>query len=71
MCWDWCPEMSTPASAMTFTAFGPNSLALGGRAFDAVVLHTFFSDETTARCVGAVKKAAEQAAAAEACSAIG
>ena len=46
---------------MTFTAFGPNSLALGGRAFDAVVLHTFFSDETTARCVAAVKRAAEEA----------
>jgi len=46
---------------LTFTAFGPNSLALGGRAFDAVVLHTFFSDETTARCVRAVKSAAEQA----------
>ena len=46
---------------MTFTAFGPNSLALGGRAFDAVVLHTFFSDETTARCVAAVKRAALQA----------
>ena len=46
---------------MTFTAFGPNSLALGGRAFDAVVLHTFFTDETTARCVGAVKRAAEEA----------
>ena len=46
---------------MTFTAFGPNSLALGGRAFDAVVLHTFFTDETTARCVATVKRAAEQA----------
>ena len=46
---------------LTFTAFGPNSLALGGRAMDAVVLHTFFTDETTARCVRAVKKAAEQA----------
>jgi probable F420-dependent oxidoreductase len=46
---------------MVLTAFGPNSLALGGRAFDAVVLHTFFTDETTARCVGAVKKAAEEA----------
>jgi len=46
---------------MTFTAFGPNSLALGGRAFDAVVLHTFFTDETTARCVRAVKRAAEKA----------
>ena len=46
---------------LTFTAFGPNSLALGGRAMDAVVLHTFFTDETTARCVRAVKQAAEQA----------
>ncbi|MBW2415339.1 MAG: TIGR03857 family LLM class F420-dependent oxidoreductase [Deltaproteobacteria bacterium] len=46
---------------LTFTAFGPNSLALGGRAFDAVVLHTFFTDETLVRCVRAVKRAAEQA----------
>ncbi len=46
---------------LTMTAFGPNSLALGGRAFDAVVLHTFFTDETTARCVATVKKAAELA----------
>jgi probable F420-dependent oxidoreductase len=45
---------------MTFTAFGPNSLALGGRAFDAVVLHTFFTDETLERCVRAVKRAAEE-----------
>ena len=46
---------------LTFTAFGPNSLALGGRAFDAVVLHTFFTDETTARVIATVKQAAEQA----------
>ena len=46
---------------MTFTAFGPNSLALGGRAFDAVVLHTFFTEETTRRCVAQVKEAAEKA----------
>jgi probable F420-dependent oxidoreductase len=46
---------------LLLTAFGPNSLALGGRAFDGVVLHTFFTDETTARCVGAVKRAAERA----------
>ncbi len=46
---------------MTFTAFGPNSLALGGRAFDAVVLHTFFTDETLERCVHDVKTAAQQA----------
>lgn len=43
------------------TAFGPNTLALGGRAFDEVVLHTFFTDETLTRCVKTVKDAAEQA----------
>ncbi len=43
------------------TAFGPNSLALGGRAFDDVILHTFFTDETLHRCVAVVKRAAEEA----------
>lgn len=46
---------------LTLVAFGPNSLALGGRCFDAVVLHTFFTDETTARAVRTVKAAAEKA----------
>ena len=46
---------------LTLTAFGPNSLALGGRCFDAVVLHTFFTDDTTARVVAAVKRAADEA----------
>lgn len=46
---------------MNLVAFGPNSLELGGRCFDEVVLHTFFTDETTARCVETVKRAAEQA----------
>jgi probable F420-dependent oxidoreductase len=45
---------------LTLVAFGPNSLALGGRCFDAVVLHTFFTDETTARAVRTVKEAAEK-----------
>jgi probable F420-dependent oxidoreductase len=44
-----------------FVAFGPNSLAFAGRAVDMVVLHTFFTDETTERCVRAVRHAAEQA----------
>jgi probable F420-dependent oxidoreductase len=44
-----------------FVAFGPNSLALGGRLMDMVVLHTFFTDETTQRCVRAVRQAAEAA----------
>ena len=65
------PAGSYPALAMrgiepvhipvTLTAFGPNSLALAGRCFDAVVLHTFFTDETTARVCQAVRTAAEQA----------
>jgi probable F420-dependent oxidoreductase len=42
-------------------AFGPHSLELGGRCFDEVVLHTFFTDETTTRCVETVKGAAERA----------
>jgi len=46
---------------LLLTAFGPQSLALGGRAFDDVVLHTFFTDETLRRCVRTVKDAAEQA----------
>ena len=43
------------------TAFGPNSLKLGGRAFDDIILHTFFTDETTANAVKIVKQSAEQA----------
>ena len=42
-------------------AFGPNSLELGGRAFDPVIFHTFFTDETVQRCVSTVKSAAERA----------
>ncbi|MFZ9383215.1 MAG: TIGR03857 family LLM class F420-dependent oxidoreductase [Ilumatobacteraceae bacterium] len=43
------------------TAFGPNTLELAGRAFDCVILHTFFTDETLVRCVQTVKRAAERA----------
>jgi probable F420-dependent oxidoreductase len=46
---------------MGLVAFGPQSLALGGRCFDEVVLHTYFTDETTVRCVEAVRAAAEGA----------
>jgi 5,10-methylenetetrahydromethanopterin reductase len=41
-------------------AFGPNSLALAGRAFDMVVLHTFFTDETVERSVRIVREEAER-----------
>lgn len=46
---------------LALVAFGPNTLALGGRAFDDVVLHTFFTEETVQRAVATVKAAAEQA----------
>jgi probable F420-dependent oxidoreductase len=42
-------------------AFGPNSLRLGGRLFDDVILHTFFTDATLKRCVDTVKQAAVDA----------
>ncbi len=46
---------------LAFSAFGPKSLALGGRIFDAVLLHTFFADETLVRCIRTVRDAAEAA----------
>ncbi len=46
---------------MGLVAFGKNTLELAGRCFDEVVLHTYFTDETTARCVQTVKAAAEKA----------
>jgi probable F420-dependent oxidoreductase len=53
---DYCEDIP-----LGLVAFGPASLALGGRAFDQVVLHTFFTDETLERCVRTVKDAAEKA----------
>lgn len=46
---------------LAVVAFADNTLRLGGRAFDKVILHTFFSDETLARCVATVRRAAEEA----------
>jgi probable F420-dependent oxidoreductase len=46
---------------LCLVAFGPNTLALGGRVFDDVVLHTYFTPETLQRCVKTVKDAAEKA----------
>ena len=44
-----------------FVAFGPRSLDFAGRTMDMVVLHTFFTDETVARCVATIRRAAEAA----------
>lgn len=46
---------------LAIVAFGHNTLELAGRAFDDVILHTFFTDETVLRCVDTVKQAAERA----------
>ena len=46
---------------LAVTAFGPRTLEMAGRAFDLVILHTFFTDETTARAVRIVKESAERA----------
>ena len=46
---------------MSLVAFGSNTLELAGRSFDEVVLHSYFTDETTERCVRTVKLAAEKA----------
>lgn len=46
---------------LALVAFGPQTLALGGRAFDDVILHTYFTPQTLQRAVTTVKDAAEQA----------
>lgn len=42
-------------------AIGDRSLDLAGRVADGVVLHTFFTDETLARAVARIRRAAEEA----------
>lgn len=46
---------------MALGAMGPQALALGGRCFDDIILHPFYSDETVVRSVDAAKTAAERA----------
>ncbi|MEU4311699.1 TIGR03857 family LLM class F420-dependent oxidoreductase [Nocardia sp. NPDC024068] len=46
---------------VTLTAIGPNTLRLAGQIADQVVLHTFFTDDTTARAVDTIRSAAEAA----------
>lgn len=46
---------------ITFTAMGDRTLELAGRVADAVVLHTYFTDETLSRCVGLIRRGAERA----------
>lgn len=45
---------------LMLSAFGPESLRLAGRAFDSVLLHTFFTDETLQRVIRTVRDEAER-----------
>jgi len=49
------------AIPLGISAFGQQTLELAGRAFDCVILHTFFTDETLQRCVRTVKESAARA----------
>jgi len=46
---------------LSITVFGDKTLQMAGRTYDNVILHTFFTDDTTARAVQTVKQAAEEA----------
>lgn len=46
---------------LLISAFGDETLKLAGRAFDSVLLHTYFTDETMERVCKTVRTAAEQA----------
>jgi probable F420-dependent oxidoreductase len=56
----YLPRLDEPLP-LGLVAFGPHSLDLGGRCFDEVILHTYFSEETTRRCVNLVRGSAERA----------
>jgi 5,10-methylenetetrahydromethanopterin reductase len=46
---------------LLLVALGERTLELAGRCMDAVVLHTYFTDDTLARSVAAVRRGAESA----------
>jgi probable F420-dependent oxidoreductase len=46
---------------LLMVSIGPKSMQLAGRIADAVVLHTFMSDEAVARSVTSVRRSAEEA----------
>ena len=56
----WMDGITDVRIPLLLSAFGPNSLRLAGRTFDGVLLHPFFTDETTTRAVTTIRDAAEQ-----------
>jgi probable F420-dependent oxidoreductase len=46
---------------LLLAALGPKTMTFGGRVFDGVILHTFFTDEALAECVERIRTGAESA----------
>lgn len=46
---------------LLLAALGPKTMTFGGRVFDGVILHTFFSDHALKECVDRIRTGAEQA----------
>jgi probable F420-dependent oxidoreductase len=46
---------------LMLVAIGEKTLEFAGRVFDGVILHTYFTDEATAKAVAAIRRGAEQA----------
>ncbi|MEA3020688.1 MAG: 5,10-methylenetetrahydromethanopterin reductase [Actinomycetota bacterium] len=46
---------------LLLAALGPKTMTFGGRVFDGVILHTFFTDNTLAECVERIRGGAEAA----------
>jgi len=53
--------VAAPAPPLVLAALGPRTQELGGRAFDAVLLHSHWTDQAVADCVGRVRRGAERA----------
>ena len=51
----------TRAPPLVLAALGPKTQVLGGRAFDAVLLHSHWTDQAVADCVARVRRGAERA----------
>ena len=46
---------------LLLAALGPKTMTFGGKVFDGVILHTFFSDQALKECVERIRAGAEQA----------
>jgi 5,10-methylenetetrahydromethanopterin reductase len=53
--------VADPAPPLVVAALGPKMQEMGGRAFDAVLLHAHWTDRAVADCVARVRRGAERA----------